>query len=121
MTWQASETSNIDGYNIYRSEEEKDGFKNIILAEKNITEFVDESVESGKTYYYFIRSKKDDSESESTETLNLSSSILENNNTNQQKQTAAPTQVIRERILEKPATKPVKPATKYVEDEEDPW
>jgi flagellar basal body-associated protein FliL len=46
---------------------------------------------------------------------------LENNNTNQQKQTAAPTQVIRERIIEKPATQPVKPATKPVEDEEDPW
>jgi len=46
---------------------------------------------------------------------------LENNNTNQQKQsTTAPT-VIKERVIEKPATQPAQPAAKPKQDEEDPW
>ena len=47
---------------------------------------------------------------------------LENNNTNQQKQTAAP-QVIRERVIEKPAAAPVQaaPVKPAPAEEEDPW
>jgi hypothetical protein len=45
---------------------------------------------------------------------------LENNNTNQQKQTSGSPQVIRERVVEKPAAE-TKPAAKPVQDEEDPW
>ena len=44
---------------------------------------------------------------------------LENNNSNQQKQSAAPTQVIKERVIEKAA--PSAPTPKKIEDEEDPW
>ena len=46
---------------------------------------------------------------------------LENNNTNQQKQTSAPTQVIRERVIEKSVSEPAKPAAKPKEEDEDPW
>lgn len=46
---------------------------------------------------------------------------LENNNTNQQKQSSGSPQVIRERVIEKPAAETAKPASKPKEDEEDPW
>jgi hypothetical protein len=46
---------------------------------------------------------------------------LENNNTNQQKQTTNSPQIIRERVIEKPAVQPTQPASKPAKDEEDPW
>ena len=46
---------------------------------------------------------------------------LENNNTNQQKQSSGSPQVIRERVIEKPAAQPAQPAAKPKADEEDPW
>jgi len=45
---------------------------------------------------------------------------LENNNTNQQKQSSGSPQIIRERVIEKPAAE-TKPAAKPTEDESDPW
>ena len=76
LSWKLSESTNIDGYKIFRSEQEKEGFTNIALAEKGIAEFTDETVVSGKTYYYFLRSYKGNAESESTTTIGLSSSLL---------------------------------------------
>lgn len=75
LNWKISESTNIDGYKIFRSEQEKDGFANIALAEKGIAEFTDETVESGKTYYYFLRSYKGNTESESTATVSMTSSL----------------------------------------------
>ena len=77
LTWKISESTDIDGYKIFRSEQEKDGFTEIALAEKGITEFIDKTVESGKTYYYFLRSYKGDAESESSNTVSAVSTIPE--------------------------------------------
>lgn len=77
LSWKTSESTNIDGYKIFRSEQELDGFTDIALAEKGITEFIDKTVESGKTYYYFLRSYKTDTESESSNTVSAVSTVPE--------------------------------------------
>ena len=71
LTWQKSETADIDGYKIFRSEKENDGFENIANADKNTLTYTD-TVGDEKTYYYFVRAYKGSEESASSNTTNAS-------------------------------------------------
>lgn len=71
LLWKASSTADIDGYRIYRSEEEKKGFSKIFEVKKGILEYLDQSIAANKTYYYFVRAYKGSSESYSTNTANV--------------------------------------------------
>lgn len=66
--WTASNTSDIDGYKVFRSDKEKTGYKNIAKVDKKILEYKDAEVVVGKTYYYQIRAYKGSSESKSSNT-----------------------------------------------------
>jgi len=71
LTWTASQTTNISGYKIFRSDKEKSGFKNIAKTDKKTLTYTDSNVEIGKTYYYFVRAYKDSEESASSNTANI--------------------------------------------------
>lgn len=75
LSWEKSSTTNISGYKIFRSEKEKEDFKDVAVSDINTLEYTDDSVESGKTYYYFVRAYKDKLESASSNTVTLSSAI----------------------------------------------
>lgn len=71
LSWQKSETTNIDGYKVFRSKKEKEGFANIANADKNTLTYTD-IVGDEKTYYYFIRTYKGSEESASSNTASAS-------------------------------------------------
>jgi len=73
LTWKASSTTTIDGYKIFRSENEKTGFKNITKATKTTLTYTDNNAETGKTFYYFVRAYKGNEESASSNTANIAS------------------------------------------------
>lgn len=70
-TWTPSSSTDIEGYKIFRSEDEKENFEAIGSVEKTILEFVDRSVEAEKTYFYFVRAYKGELESASTDTVSI--------------------------------------------------
>lgn len=63
LTWEHSSNTDIDGYRIYRSEEDKTSY--IFLSEIGSDKmyYKDEEVEVGKTYYYVVRAVRDGEES----------------------------------------------------------
>lgn len=71
LSWKKSETTNIDGYKIFRSEKETEGFENIANADKNTLTYTD-IVGDEKTYYYIIRTYKGTEESASSNTASAS-------------------------------------------------
>ncbi len=75
LSWQKSATTSISGYKVYRSEKEKENFKNIAITETNTLSFTDTSVENGKAYYYFVRAYKDKLESASSKTVSLAPAV----------------------------------------------
>ncbi len=73
LTWKKSDTSNIDGYKVFRSEEKESGFRNIGYSKQNITSYLDRTVVPEKDYYYFIRAYQNNEESASSETVKAAS------------------------------------------------
>lgn len=63
LAWDASETTDINGYNIYKSKDNKD-FEFITGTDKDTLIFKDTMVESNQTYYYFARTRKGEAESD---------------------------------------------------------
>ncbi len=70
LTWK--KTNPIEGYQghkIFRSTKKRvKSFRNITIAKKNVKEFVDNKVETGREYYYFVRTYQNSSESKSSNT-----------------------------------------------------
>jgi len=76
LSWKKSVTSGVNGYRIFRSEKEEEGFVNIASSNAETLTFTDEKIVSGKTYYYFVRAYKETEESSSSNTVSLKSQKL---------------------------------------------
>jgi hypothetical protein len=74
LDWKASTTSDIDGYKIFRSAEEKKGFAELAkTTDKAILTYIDSTAAIGQKYYYIVRAYKDDKESANSNTINATS------------------------------------------------
>lgn len=73
ISWKASSSTDITGYKVFRSAEEKKGFASVGTVDKAILEYTDSTVEYGKTYYYYVRAYKDSSQSSSSNTVSAAS------------------------------------------------
>ncbi|MBN2477663.1 fibronectin type III domain-containing protein [Candidatus Micrarchaeota archaeon] len=75
LTWDASETANVAGYNVYRSQTSGETGTKLNPALLTTNTYTDETVENGATYYYTVRT--------------VDSSGSEEQNTNQVSATAS--------------------------------
>lgn len=65
LAWDTSETADINGYNIYRSKDNKD-FEFIAGTDKDTLTFKDTMIDKNQTYYYFVRTRKGEAESDTS-------------------------------------------------------
>ncbi|MDD3647021.1 MAG: DNRLRE domain-containing protein [Candidatus Dojkabacteria bacterium] len=63
LGWQHSVTEEIDGYRIYRSEEDRTSYVFLTEVGNDKTSYKDFEVEDGKTYFYVLRTVKGELES----------------------------------------------------------
>ncbi|MEI6144636.1 MAG: hypothetical protein WCP91_03515 [Candidatus Berkelbacteria bacterium] len=63
VTWTASKTADITGYNIYRTATSGKSYTKIGAVAKSALQYVDGTAAKSTTYYYMVRSYKDSSES----------------------------------------------------------
>lgn len=63
LNWEHSTEQDLDGYRIFRSEEDRISYILITEVGAEKTYYKDDSVEEGKTYFYVIRAVKDGKES----------------------------------------------------------
>lgn len=63
LAWEHSEEEDFDGYRIYRSEEDEISYVQIAEVDSDTTDYKDEDVVEGKTYFYVVRTVKGDLES----------------------------------------------------------
>jgi len=63
LSWEASTDEGIDSYRIFRSEENRISYVLIGEVDSTETNYTDESVEEGKTYFYVVRSVVGEKES----------------------------------------------------------
>lgn len=63
LTWKASTTSTIGGYNVYRSETASKDYKKIGDTGKTTVTLSDANITASATYYYMVRAYKDIAES----------------------------------------------------------
>lgn len=63
LTWEHSKGENFDAYRIYRSEEDAISYMQIAEVDSDTTDYKDEDVVEGKTYFYVVRTVKEDLES----------------------------------------------------------
>ena len=54
LTWDPVPGEDIEGYNVYRSEEPGGGYESVNLEPIAEPEYTDTTVERGKTYYYRV-------------------------------------------------------------------
>lgn len=67
ITWKASTTASVGGYNIYRSTTAGSGYTKIADTASSVLTFNDTSLKAGTTYYYVIRTYKGTLESVSSD------------------------------------------------------
>lgn len=67
VTWKASTTTTIGGYNIYRSTTSGKDYKKIADTGKITVTYSDSKINANTTYYYMVRAYKDDYESASSD------------------------------------------------------
>lgn len=79
LTWKAS-PSHVPGYNVYRSTTAKHSYVRINKSLVRELTYVDDSVESGKTYYYVIRSA-DEQGHEGANSIEISVTVRESDAT----------------------------------------
>jgi hypothetical protein len=89
LFWVPSETADIDGYRVYRSSQENQGFEELYTTGNEETNIVDFQAETGKTFYYFVRAYRGDKESMSTNVVNVASRADRYDNIPQQRTTWA--------------------------------
>lgn len=66
LTWKASTTTDIDGYMLFRSETKGKAYTKTGQVDKSKLEYLDQTVQAGKTYYYIARAYKGSSQSYSS-------------------------------------------------------
>ena len=78
LAWSESTTTDITGYNIYRSESESTGFLKIAGVEKGITEYLNNTdVEQETTYYFIVKAFKGETESLASPTAQVETPTLD--------------------------------------------
>lgn len=63
INWTASKTTDITGYNIYRSTTIGTGYTKVGTVAKNVLQYVDTTVAKSTSYYYMVRAYKTTTES----------------------------------------------------------
>jgi hypothetical protein len=71
LSWKASTTTTIGGYNIYRSETSGMNYQKIGDTGKSTVTFTDSTIVAGKSYYYMIRAYKDTAESANSDEVRI--------------------------------------------------
>jgi len=71
LSWKPSTTKDIDGYKIFRSEQEKTGYLKAGEVKKDILEFTDKYPVSNKTFFYQVRAFKNNVQSASSNTATI--------------------------------------------------
>lgn len=71
LTWDASKTSDIDGYRVYSKKEGEAEFALVADINKDTKEYTDAKVEFDKKYIYMVRANKGDKESESSNEVTI--------------------------------------------------
>lgn len=66
LSWQASESEDIDGYRVFNKTDPDDEFGMVVEVDKDTTEIDDSDVEFDTDYIYMVRAYKDDAESDSS-------------------------------------------------------
>lgn len=69
LTWKASSSTDIDGYKVYRSSEEKKNFKEITKVDKKTLTYTDPA--AAGLYYYYVRAYKGTSVSSASNTASV--------------------------------------------------
>lgn len=73
LNWTASNSSDIDGYKVFRRAEDDPQFRELIKLPKTFTSFTDPWATKGKTYYYMLRSYKGSQESSNSNVASATS------------------------------------------------
>jgi hypothetical protein len=63
LTWQKPDNNKIDGYLIFRSTDQDEGYKNIAKTEEDIVNFLDKEAVTNTSYYYLLRSYRNGKQS----------------------------------------------------------
>lgn len=66
LTWKASPTTTVTGYNLYRSETSGKSYTKVTSTTKTTLTYNDTGVTAGKTYYYVVRAYQGTAESSSS-------------------------------------------------------
>ncbi len=59
LIWNASTTSDIDGYKVFKSENKNKNYLKIAQTKSDIFEYLDEDIKASTTYYYIVRAYND--------------------------------------------------------------
>ncbi|MBU2595735.1 fibronectin type III domain-containing protein [Patescibacteria group bacterium] len=71
LTWEASETKDIEGYRVYSKKEADADFVLVAEINKDTKEYTDAKIEFDKKYTYMVRAYKSDKESESSNEVTI--------------------------------------------------
>lgn len=71
VSWDKSSTADIDGYNIYRSEDQTKSFAKIGQTDSKTTQYQDANIVAKKTYYYYVKAYKGSNESAQSNTASV--------------------------------------------------
>ncbi len=86
ISWTKSETEDIDGYRIFRSEDKDGDYTEIGTAGKENTDYIDnKNIDEEKTYYYYVRTYKEDTESENSEIVEIETPVFTSEDTEDEK------------------------------------
>lgn len=75
LSWQASKTTDIDGYRIFRSEKESGDFQKIEQISKDQLNYSDTSIKKSKQYFYYVKAFRGQEESNQTNTVDVQTSL----------------------------------------------
>ena len=71
VSWDKSSTVDIDGYNIYRSENQTKSFVKVGQTDGKTVEYSDAKIAAKKTYYYYVKTYKGSGESAQSNTASV--------------------------------------------------
>lgn len=80
LDWQKSKTKNIDGYQIYRSQEKEKGYQLISITSADQTTYIDQDLDHSTTYYYRLSTLKDDQRSKYSNIASATTSTIKTEN-----------------------------------------
>ena len=72
ITWKKSDSSSLSGYRIFRSDTEDGKLVRVASVKSSIVEYADSGLETGKTYFYVVRSYSSKGESKDSNKVSAS-------------------------------------------------